>query len=152
VDGVQWEIAHGEATTEHEVLAIGMRAKTKYRIRAISGLAEAEATFTTGALPAHIPVAEVDMNDAARVQPGWTLMNVQRGDGTAKPASNSPPTAVAYDAEGYPVWYFVNGNMSGLRHLPRRARVSAAAGATHREVRPVIRVEPLAPYSRKRRN
>jgi hypothetical protein len=112
VGGMQWEIAHGEATTEHEVLVIGMRAKTEYRIRAISGLAEAETTFTTGTLPAHIPVAEVVMNDAARAQPGWTLMAVQRGNGEPNAMSNAPPTAVAYDSEGYPVWYFVNGNMN----------------------------------------
>jgi hypothetical protein len=54
----------------------------------------------------------VVMNDAARVQPGWTLMNVQRGDGQPNAQSNAPPTAVAYDLEGYPVWYFVNGNMN----------------------------------------
>jgi hypothetical protein len=112
VGGVQWEIAHVEAVTKHEVLVIGMRAQTKYQIRAISGVTEAETTYTTGALPAHIPVAEVVMNDAARVQPGWTLMNVQRGDGQPNAQSNAPPTAVAYDLEGYPVWYFVNGNMN----------------------------------------
>jgi hypothetical protein len=112
VGGVQWEIAHVEAVTKHEVLVIGMRAQTKYQIHAISGVTEAETTYTTGALPAHIPVAEVVMNDAARVQPGWTLMNVQRGDGQPNAQSNAPPTAVAYDLEGYPVWYFVNGNMN----------------------------------------
>ncbi|MBN2036426.1 MAG: aryl-sulfate sulfotransferase [Chitinispirillaceae bacterium] len=112
VGGVQWEIAHDEATTEHEVLVIGMRAETKYQIRAVSGLAKAETTFTTGTLPAHIPVAEVEMKDAARVQPGWTLMAVQRGDGQPNAMSNAPPTAVAYDLEGYPVWYFVNGTMT----------------------------------------
>ena len=39
-------------------------------------------------------------------------MNVQRGDGEPRALSNAPPTAVAYDKEGYPVWYFVNGNMT----------------------------------------
>jgi hypothetical protein len=112
VGGVQWEIAHAEAVTKHEVLVIGMRAKTKYLIRAISGVTAADTSFTAGALPAHIPVAEVVMNDAARVQPGWTLMNVQRGDGQPNAISNAPPTAVAYDLEGYPVWYFVNGTMN----------------------------------------
>jgi hypothetical protein len=94
------------------VLVIGMHAKTKYKIRAISGKAQADTSYTTGTLPSHIPVAEVVMNDAARVQPGWTLMNVQRGDGQPNAQSNAPPTAVAYDLEGYPVWYFVNGTMN----------------------------------------
>jgi len=112
VDGVQWEIADENPTIDHKVLVIGMRAKTTYEIHAISGVSDTETTFTTGTLPAHIPVAEVDMNDAARVQPGWTLMNVQQGDGQSNARSNAPPTAVMYDLEGYPVWYYVYGTQN----------------------------------------
>jgi hypothetical protein len=107
--GLQCEIAHAETVTKHEVLVIGMRAKTKYQIRAISGLAKADTSFTTGTLPAHIPIGNITVRDTARVQPGWTLMNVQKGDGSTGAKSTAPPTAVAYDEEGYPVWYYVNG-------------------------------------------
>jgi hypothetical protein len=112
VDGVQWEIAHEEATTEHEVLVIGMHAKTKYQIRAISGKAEAETTFTTGTLPAHIPEGSVE-SSAGSVN-GWTLVNVLRGTGSMYPTSNSPTAAVMYDHDGRVVWYRVHGKIADL--------------------------------------
>jgi hypothetical protein len=105
--GLQWEIADGEATTKHEVLVIGMHAKTKYKIRAISGKAQADTSYTTGTLPSHIPEGTVSC--ISESMPGWTLINVLRGTGSMYPTSNSPIAAVMYDHNGKVVWYRVHG-------------------------------------------
>ena len=109
----EWEITDPNPVTEHRVLVIGMHAAETYSIRASSstaaGMASAEGSFTTGNLPGSIPVADVTVNDSARRQPGWTLMNIQKGDGTASARSHDPAAAVMYDEEGQPVWYFVDG-------------------------------------------
>lgn len=113
--GLTWEIAGEGGGTEHRVLVIGMHASTDYQIRAISdgtsGRVQGDATFKTGALPAQIPVGTVSVNSAAKAQPGWTLMNVQKGDGTFRAYAGAPPAAVMYDEEGQPVWYFINGTV-----------------------------------------
>jgi hypothetical protein len=110
---LEWEIADDTAVTDHRVLVIGMHADQTYLIRASSVLgdtvASAEGEFTAGSLPDGIPVAEVTVNDPASRQPGWTLMNIQKGDGTASARSQHPAFAVMYDDEGRPVWYYVNG-------------------------------------------
>ena len=49
------------------------------------------------------------INDTARSQPGWTLMNVQKGQGDTRARSDFPPYAVMYDSGGLPVWYYVDG-------------------------------------------
>ena len=109
----QWEISDTAAVTAHRVLVIGMRAQQAYQIKAIStnsaGSGSAEGTFTTGTLPAQIPVGQVMINETARVEPGWTLMNVQRGQGDTRARSDFPPYAVMYDSSGQPVWYYVDG-------------------------------------------
>ena len=90
-----------------------MHAQQAYQIKAIStnsaGSGSAEGTFTTGTLPAQIPVGQVMINETARVEPGWTLMNVQRGQGDTRARSDFPPYAVMYDSSGQPVWYYVDG-------------------------------------------
>nr|PZN27753.1 MAG: hypothetical protein DIU78_04345 [Pseudomonadota bacterium] len=112
-DELTWEIEGPDNVTEHEVLVIGMRAQTTYQLRVLStgasGTVEGTTTFTTGALPAQIPVGTVSVYDPAKTQPGWTLMNVQKGDGTNRAFSGAPPAAVIYDEEGHPVWYFIHG-------------------------------------------
>ena len=84
--GLTFEIQGEGNVTDHEVLVIGMHAQTPYSIRALStgagGTLEGSTNFTTGALPAQIPPVTISVNDAAKRQPGWTLMNVQKGDGT----------------------------------------------------------------------
>lgn len=111
---LQWEVEGTADTTEHRVLIIGMRAETAYDIRVFSttaeGTLEGSATFTTLALPAEIPVGEITAYDVALAQPGWTLMNVQVGQGDYRARSDYPPMAVMYDEEGFPVWYFISGN------------------------------------------
>lgn len=116
VGGYQWEIADSAITTDHRVVVIGMRREQAYSIKAISvndgGSAEAEGDFTTGTLPATIPVGTVEINDSAASQPGWTLMNVQKGDGSTGARSPAPPMAVMYDDEGEPVWYYIDGTVN----------------------------------------
>jgi hypothetical protein len=112
-DGYQWEITDANLVTDHRVLVIGMHAAQTYQIKAIStntsGTASGEGTFNTGNLPVSIPVAKVTVNDKTKTQPGWTLMNIQKGDGTATAKSKYPAQAVMYDSEGQPVWYYIDG-------------------------------------------
>jgi len=109
VAGYQWEISDQTPVTEHRVVVIGMHAQQTYMVKAVSGGLSAEGMFTTGKLPDTVPVGTVMIHDAAKTQPGWTLMNVQKGDGTTSARSASPPMAVMYDAEGLPVWYYIDG-------------------------------------------
>ena len=115
---LQWEISDAALTTTHKVLVIGMKAQQTYMIKAISansgGQVSAQGTFTTGTLPATIPVGIVMINDSTRAQPGWTLMNVQKGDGTTDARSMYPPQAVMYDSDGQPVWYFIDGTLPDI--------------------------------------
>jgi hypothetical protein len=109
-----WEIADETSTTEHRVLVIGMRAQQAYQLKALSsndaGAGEATGEFTTLALPDVIPTAEVSDYDPALAQPGWTLINVQKGQGDYRARSDEPPMAVMYDEEGQPVWYVISGS------------------------------------------
>src|SRR4029079_6719735 len=110
----QWEISDAATVTDHRVLIIGMRANQTYAIKAISGAQSGTGSFKTGALPANIPVGTISVNDTARAQAGWPLMNMQRvnattGSGVVIPNSPYPPMAVIYDSEGQPVWYVIDG-------------------------------------------
>ena len=110
---LEWEISDAAQVTDHRVLVIGMHASSTYQIAAISNSGGDSGTatdsYTTAALPPGIPVANVTVNDTARVQPGWTLMNIQVGDGNSVPSSNDPAEAVMFDSEGQPVWYYIDG-------------------------------------------
>jgi hypothetical protein len=109
----EWEISDSAQVTSHKVLIIGMHATKPYQIKAMSsgggGTSSATGTFTTGALPAQIPVADVTVNDTTQSQPGWTLMNIIKSSSSSGPISNDPAAAVIYDAAGQPVWYYVDG-------------------------------------------
>ena len=113
VSSLQWEISDATLVTTHKVLVIGMKAQQTYMIKAISansgGSVNATGTFTTGTLPAQIPNGTVMINDTTKSQPGWTLMNVQKGQGDTRARSDYPPYAVMYDSDGKPVWYYVDG-------------------------------------------
>jgi hypothetical protein len=112
---LEWEIADSAKVTSHKLLIIGMHASRVYQIKAISSAGgvsvNATGTFTAGALPAQIPVGTVAINDTSRAQPGWTLMNVQMGDGNSMgiPTSTYPAAAVMVDDGGQPVWYYIDG-------------------------------------------
>jgi len=114
----QFEIADPASTTLHKVLVIGMHASKQYMLKALStnsnGSGQAEGTFTTASLPAQISAGTVAINDATKSQAGWTLMNVQKGDGNSIPTSNFPAMAVMYDSEGQPVWYYIDGTTNDL--------------------------------------
>lgn len=116
VGGLTFQTEDSSLTTEHRVLVIGMRAESTYDIRAISVGAsttvQGDSTFTTASLPDQIPVAMVNLLDASKMQPGWTLMNVQKGNGTERALSGAPPAAVVYDEEGHPVWYYIHGDQT----------------------------------------
>jgi hypothetical protein len=109
----QWEISEAAQVTSHKVLIIGMHASKSYQIKALSssasGTGSATDNFTAGALPSQIPVADVTINDTAKSQPGWTLMNIVKSSSATGPISNDPAAAVIYDATGQPVWYYVDG-------------------------------------------
>jgi hypothetical protein len=109
----EWEVSDSAEVTSHKVLIIGMYANKAYQIKAISSAngstGSATGNFTAGSLPAQIPVATIGVNDTAKVQPGWTLMNIIKSGSTMGPISNDPSAAVIYDATGQPVWYYING-------------------------------------------
>ncbi len=113
VGGFAFRIRDDALVTDHRTLVIGMRAQSDYLIKAVSsnggGSGQAEGSFTTGALPVYVPQGTLLVNNTERSQPGWTLMNVQVGDGNVGAMSNFPATVVMYDHDGYPVWYFQNG-------------------------------------------
>jgi hypothetical protein len=110
----EWEISDSEKVTSHKVLIIGMFANKAYQIKALStnGGSSVSATtnYTSGALPAAIPVGKVTSSDATKVQPGWTLMNVIKSSSSMGPIANDPAAAVIYDTTtGQPVWYYQDG-------------------------------------------
>ena len=86
VNGYQFRIRDDTEVTNHHVLVIGMHAETTYRIRAISSNNDStlqdDTTWTTGSLPVGVPEGVVLTDDTALSQPGWTLMNVQVGNGS----------------------------------------------------------------------
>jgi hypothetical protein len=123
-DTYQFRIVSDEGTTTHRVLVIGMRAEKKYLIKAVStnsaGSDSAEGTFTTGKLPAGLPVATQTSADTSGAQDGWTLANIMptRSGVTSQGmgfVGQVPGIVAMYDMEGFPVWYFVNGTTPDVR-------------------------------------
>lgn len=92
--------------TDHRVLVIGMHAGTQYMLKAVSsgggGAGSAEGTFTTGLLPANLPLPTLTADDFDDSQVGWTLMNLEVG-------TTAPARIVMFDKDGLPVWYFIDG-------------------------------------------
>lgn len=109
----EFKIHDDTEVTDHRVLVIGMHAETVYFIKAVSsnsdGSLEAESTWATGSLPIGVPEGTILVNDADLSQPGWTLMNIQVGDGNSFAFSNFPARVVMYDHDGLPVWYYIHG-------------------------------------------
>lgn len=112
VNGYQFRIHDNTAVMDHRILVIGMHAETTYRIRATSSnndrTLQDETTWTTGSLPVGIPEGVMLTNNTALSQPGWTLMNVQVGNGSFA-FSDYPARVVMYDNDGLPVWYYIHG-------------------------------------------
>jgi len=107
LDGeMQFAVSGDEPVTDHELLVIGMRPSNEYTLQAIS-IAEDGAelradtlAYETGAPPFDELITEVTALDPDRMQPGWTLVNVN------VKAVNHPVIAAMFDADGEPVWYF----------------------------------------------
>jgi hypothetical protein len=118
---LQFHVVDHTGATAHEVLVIGMRAQTDYLLRAISGNTagsdSADASFTTGALPAGLPVPTLTANDTTASQAGWTLANVEPA-GASGLTGTSPGIIAMYDQTGVPVWSFVNGTTPDQRGDP----------------------------------
>ena len=130
VDGYQFRIVHTESVTAHRVLVIGMHAQTDYLLKAVStnaaGAADAEGTFTTGALPVGLPVATQTAADTSGAQNGWTLLNIMPEGSSRGPVGTEPGIMAMYDMQGLPVWYFVNGTT-----VDERGDVSVRVLANH---------------------
>ena len=111
-DAYEFQITQTEAVTAHRVLVIGMHADTAYRLRAVSsnsaGVGSAEGSFTTGALPAGLPVATQTASDTSGADAGWTLVNIMPA-GSNGFVGTEPGIMAMYDMQGLPVWYYVNG-------------------------------------------
>ena len=107
-DGYQYHIVIPGEVTEHEVYVVGMRAGSEYDIQAVSTNADATGNATgqttTGELPGFL-VERMDVVTPATeaTQPGYTLTNFWD-------SGQSPTVALIVDFEGYPVWYYVNGD------------------------------------------
>ncbi len=105
--GPSWRIANPGLTREHAVALYGLHPETEVSFDVLSvleggGEVRVEGlTARTGSVPEWVPEAEVLVHDPERVQPGWTLLNLSNRD------ADWPPTSVAYDADGLPVWFRV---------------------------------------------
>ena len=114
-DGGPWYAVDGGAeTTEHDVLVLGLRPATDYRLLAVSTttdgreLLSEETRFTSGELPFTPLINDIQVLDPVRMMPGWTLMNLVIDD-------LSPPTlAVMLDEVGEIVWYHGLGPSEGF--------------------------------------
>lgn len=94
-----------ELVQEHDVLVIGMRSLRSHQLVAVSvtedgtELRSAPVVHRTQQLPFEAALTEVTVHDPARVQPGWTALNMHVGSLFA------PSIAVFVDMEGEVVWY-----------------------------------------------
>jgi Arylsulfotransferase (ASST) len=115
----QFRIVQADQVTQHRVLVIGMYATTDYMIQAVStnsgGSNSATGQFTTGALPAGLPVATLTANDTTASQQGWTLTNIMPAGSGRAFQGTVPGIMVMYDQQGIPVWYFINGTTADQR-------------------------------------
>ncbi len=105
-DQLTHRVEDSTLSTEHEVVVVGMRASSFYRLQAVS-VTEAEVElrsedleFETRALPYPWMAGDVDIDEPDLRQPGWTLSNVCTG-------VFCPTVIVLLDESGQPVWYHV---------------------------------------------
>ena len=113
-----------DASNEHLIPLVGMRAESTYTITAAffdeNGGAmtfEAEsADFTTGSLPEYFAEHELTI-DAERAAPGFTIVEF---DSLVTPeGAPSSQHLVAYDNQGEIVWYYTNtGALAGVEPTP----------------------------------
>ena len=126
--------------TAHRVLVFGMHQETGHGLQAVSGAGAQQArsavqTYTTGALPLHVPAVELVTHDPRRAQQGWTLINLTAGSREGGAVTMDPefvPTVVMYDMEGRPVWYREHGlpRIGDARYFDGRVLVQSM-GSIH---------------------
>lgn len=108
----QFRIHDATLTMNHRVLVIGMHAATEYKIKAYSATTtsadSAEGVFTTGPLPPRLAQGTITIDDPAKRQIGWTLVNASR-------VNTDPAFIGMYDEQGLPVWYYVDGPKTDTR-------------------------------------
>lgn len=107
----------------HDVLVYGLRADMTYRLlpRSTSASGETAAApelqFTAGSLPTGIQGAMIDV-EAAPLDPlAWVLTSAHLGQPAIGSKLGFPAAAIAYDREGYPVWFmqFPQSNNASVR-------------------------------------
>ncbi len=102
---LRYFVEDAELVEEHEVLVIGMRALRSHLLVAVSvtedgtELRSDPIVFRTQPLPFVAAMTDVTVHDPARVQPGWTALNMHVGSVFA------PSIAVFVDMDGEVVWY-----------------------------------------------
>jgi hypothetical protein len=100
-----WRVHDETLVTAHRLVVIGMHASEAYRLRArsIAGaeMADAQASFTSGAIPGSIPVVQLDVPAAAGLADTWTLFGIQV-------LGMVQTTAVMVDRSGRIVWYRIH--------------------------------------------
>jgi len=105
------EIPSSPLSTDHELLALGMRSNSSYQIQATAtdadGLtASSEVlTFNSGDLPEHMPEFEVVIHDPDQVSPGITFFGVGENGDTVE--GRIVPMYLGVDEEGEVVWYYL---------------------------------------------
>lgn len=116
-DELSFAVGEDVLVTEHEVLVFGMRPGRTYGLEAVSRLEAGgemrgeRLDFETGQPPFADLITEVTALEPDRIQPGWTLTNVNVR------AVNYPATAVIFDSEGEPIWYHQHGDEDGRADL-----------------------------------
>lgn len=100
-----------ELRLHHDVLVYGLHADMTYRLLPRSTTASGETAaaqehkFTAGSLPKGIQGAMIDV-EAAPLNPlAWVLTSVHLGLPAIGSTLGFPAAAIAYDQEGYPVWF-----------------------------------------------
>ncbi len=134
--GAQWESLSETLTTEHRVLAIGMRAETTYDFEVLAtdenGTTSASDSWTSGLPPFPVVPAILETHDPALMQSGWTLLDLYVDQATAT-------TVAMLDEEGFPVWYYQFQDSNGGQGLDMQLtpeRTLAIGGAVPQGVMP----------------
>ncbi len=106
--------------TDHEALVLGLYdgAACTIGVRSVAAdgtVAEETVDVTVGPLPEALPPLTLEVNEAARVQPGWTAFNLSDTTG------DSRPVIAVVDELGRYRWYHVRDTASsGSAMLVRR--------------------------------
>lgn len=111
IDGFTLRARDPALRLHHDVLVYGLHAEMTYRLLPRSTTASGETAsapeqkFTAGSLPKGIQGAIIDV-EAEPAQPlSWVLTSAHLGLPAVGSSLGFPAAAIAYDPEGYPVWF-----------------------------------------------